>query len=113
MHRQYVLVARTRIPKSGNIIIRDVRVAQRFIEFDVSVSEQEVLDRIVLNALSTIAEFDSRRNNKGGKFSLRKRLSIEHDSSLIMRDFGSATKCLRMYGNNQKAKRKGCLMESF
>ena len=54
-----LLEARTRIPKSSNIIIRDVRVAQRFIEFDVSVSEQEVIDRIVLNALSTIAEFDS------------------------------------------------------
>jgi uncharacterized protein len=54
-----LLEARTRIPKSSNIIIRDVRVAQRFIEFDVSVSEQEVFDRNVLNALSTIAEFDS------------------------------------------------------
>jgi predicted metal-dependent hydrolase len=51
--------ARTSIPKTDNIIIRDVRVAQRFIEFDVSLSGQELLDRIVLNALSTIAEFES------------------------------------------------------
>jgi hypothetical protein len=54
-----LLEARTSIPKSGNIIIRDARVAQRFLEFDVSVSEQKVLDQIVLNALSTIADFDS------------------------------------------------------
>jgi predicted metal-dependent hydrolase len=54
-----LLEARRSIPKSGNIIIRDVRVAQRFMEFDVSVSEQEVLDRIVNNALSPIGEFDS------------------------------------------------------
>jgi len=51
--------ARTRVPKSGNIIIRDVRIARRFIEFDVSVSEQEAFDRNVLNALSSFAEFDS------------------------------------------------------
>lgn len=51
--------ARTSIPKADNIIIRDVRVAQRFIEFDVSLSGQELLDRIVLNSLSTIAEFES------------------------------------------------------
>jgi predicted metal-dependent hydrolase len=54
-----LLEARTSIPKPDNIIIRDVRVAQRFIEFDVSLSGQELLDRIVLNALSTIAEFES------------------------------------------------------
>jgi uncharacterized protein len=54
-----LLEARTSIPKTDNIIIRDVRVAQRFIEFDVSLSGQELLDRIVLNALSTIAEFES------------------------------------------------------
>jgi hypothetical protein len=54
-----LLEARASLPKSGNIIIRDVRVAHRFIEFDMSVSEQKVLDRIVLNALSTIAEFVS------------------------------------------------------
>jgi uncharacterized protein len=54
-----LLEARTSIPKTDNIIIRDVRVAQRFIEFDVSLSGHELLDRIVLNALSTIAEFES------------------------------------------------------
>ena len=54
-----LLEARRNIPKSGNIIIRDVRIARRFIEFDVSVFEQEVLDRIVSNALSPIGEFDS------------------------------------------------------
>jgi uncharacterized protein len=54
-----LLEARTSIPKTDNIIIRDVRVAQRFIEFEVSLSGQELLDRIVLNALSTIAEFES------------------------------------------------------
>lgn len=54
-----LIEARTSIPKPNNIIIRDVRVAQRFIEFDVSLSGQELLDRIVLNALSTIAEFES------------------------------------------------------
>lgn len=54
-----LLEARTSIPQTDNIIIRDVRVAQRFIEFDVSLSGQELLDRIVLNALSTIAEFES------------------------------------------------------
>lgn len=54
-----LIEARTSIPKPDNIIIRDVRVAQRFIEFDVSLSGQELLDRIVLNALSTIAEFES------------------------------------------------------
>jgi uncharacterized protein len=54
-----LLEARTSIPKTDNIIIRDVRVAQRFIEFDVSLSGQELLDRIVLNALSTLAEFES------------------------------------------------------
>lgn len=54
-----LLEARTSIPKPDNIIIRDVRVAQRFIEFDVSLSGQELLDRIVLNSLSTIAEFES------------------------------------------------------
>lgn len=54
-----LLEARTSIPKADNIIIRDVRVAQRFIEFDVSLSGQELLDRIVLNSLSTIAEFES------------------------------------------------------
>ncbi|MGH9976502.1 MAG: DUF309 domain-containing protein [Nitrososphaeraceae archaeon] len=55
-----LLEARTRMPKSDDIVIRDVRVARRFIEFDVSVGKQEVLDRIIfLNALSTIAEFDS------------------------------------------------------
>ncbi len=53
-----LLEARTRMPKSDDIVIRDVRVARRFIEFDVSVCKQEVLDRIILNALSTIAEFD-------------------------------------------------------
>lgn len=57
--RHLLLEARTSIPKTDNIIIRDVRVAQRFIEFDVSLSGQELLDRIVLNALSTIAEFES------------------------------------------------------
>lgn len=54
-----LLDARTRMLKSDDIVIRDVRVARRFIEFDVSVGKQEVLDRIILNALSTIAEFDS------------------------------------------------------
>jgi uncharacterized protein len=54
-----LLEARTRIPKSSNIIIRDVRIARRFIEFDVSVSEQEGLDRIVLKPLSRIADFDN------------------------------------------------------
>lgn len=57
--RHLLLEARTSIPKTDNIIIRDVRVAQRFIEFDVSLSGQELLDRFVLNALSTIAEFES------------------------------------------------------
>jgi hypothetical protein len=54
-----LLEARTRVPKSDNIIIRDVRVAQRFIELDVSVSEQQVLERFVINALSTLAELES------------------------------------------------------
>ena len=55
-----LLEARTSIPKSGEIVIRDVRIARQFIEFDVSVSEHGVLDRIVLGgALSAIAEFDS------------------------------------------------------
>lgn len=54
-----LLRARTSVPKSDDIIIRDVRVARRLIELDLSVSEQEVLDRIVLKAISTIAEFDS------------------------------------------------------
>jgi hypothetical protein len=51
--------ARTRMLKSDDIVIRDVRVARRFIELDVSVGKQEVLDNLILNALSTIAEFDS------------------------------------------------------
>jgi len=54
-----LLQARTSVPKSDDIIIRDVRVARRLIELDLSVSEEEVLDRIVLKAISTIAEFDS------------------------------------------------------
>lgn len=54
-----LLRARTSVPKSDDIIIRDVRVARRLIELDLSVSEQEVLDRIVLKAISTIAEFDN------------------------------------------------------
>lgn len=53
-----LLEARRSIPKSGDIVIRDVRIAQRFIEFDVSVSERGVLERIVLRGLSAIAEFD-------------------------------------------------------
>jgi uncharacterized protein len=54
-----LLQARTNFPESDDIIVRDVRIARRLIEFDMSVSEQGVLDRIVLKALSTIAEFDS------------------------------------------------------
>jgi hypothetical protein len=54
-----LLDARTRMLKSEDIVIRDVRVARRFIEFDVSVGKQEMLDRIILKALSKIAEFDS------------------------------------------------------
>jgi uncharacterized protein len=54
-----LLDARTRMLKSDDVVIRDVRVARRFIEFDVSVGKQEVLDRIIHKALSTIAVFDS------------------------------------------------------
>jgi hypothetical protein len=54
-----LLRSRTIVPKSNKIIVRDVRVARRLIELDISVSEQEVLDRIVLKVLSTIADFDS------------------------------------------------------
>ena len=50
--------ARRNIPNGDNIVIRDVRIARHFIEFDVSVLEQGILDRIVIKALSTIADFD-------------------------------------------------------
>jgi predicted metal-dependent hydrolase len=50
--------ARRSIPNGDNIVIRDVRIARHFVEFDVSVLEQGILDRIVIKALSTIADFD-------------------------------------------------------
>lgn len=49
--------ALTRIPRSGKIIIRDVRVADRFIEFDLSTSDQEI--QVVIEALSSIGDFDN------------------------------------------------------
>ena len=54
-----LLQARTNIPKPGEIIIRDVRVARRFIEFDVSVAGEEILHRIIPNVFLVIAEFES------------------------------------------------------
>ena len=54
-----LLQARTNIPKPGEIIIRDVRVARRFIEFDVSVAGEEILHRIIPNVFLIIAEFES------------------------------------------------------
>ena len=50
--------ARRSILNGDNIVIRDVRIARHFVEFDVSVLEQGILDRIVIKALSTIADFD-------------------------------------------------------
>jgi predicted metal-dependent hydrolase len=51
--------ALTQIPRSGKVIIRDVRVADRFIEFDLSVSDQEILDQVVIKALSSIGDMDN------------------------------------------------------
>jgi uncharacterized protein len=51
--------ARTNILKPGDLIIRDVRVARRFIEFDVGLVGEERLHRIIPNVFSTIAEFES------------------------------------------------------
>ena len=51
--------ARKCIPKSGNIVIRDVRVARRFIEFDLSVSGEGILSEVAVKALSTVGDLDS------------------------------------------------------
>lgn len=51
--------ARTCIPKSGSIVIRDVRVARRFIEFDLSVSGERILSEVAVKALSTVGDLDS------------------------------------------------------
>jgi hypothetical protein len=51
--------ARICIPKSGNIVIRDVRVARRFIEFDLSVPSEGILSEVAVKALSTVGDLDS------------------------------------------------------
>lgn len=61
--------ALTQIPRSGKVIIRDVRVANRFIEFDLSVSDREILDQVVIKALSSIGDMDNFEMLKEENFS--------------------------------------------
>jgi uncharacterized protein len=49
--------ARARMPSGNDIIIRDVRVAKKFFEFDVSVPQDKSIDEVI-KILSTLADFD-------------------------------------------------------
>lgn len=61
--------AMTCIPKSGNIVIRDVRVARRFIEFDLSVYGEGILPEVAVKALSTVGDLDSYETLRDENFS--------------------------------------------
>jgi predicted metal-dependent hydrolase len=50
--------ARRRMPTDTDIVIRDVRIARRYFEFDISVSQDRIMEEVI-KILSTIAEFDS------------------------------------------------------
>jgi uncharacterized protein len=49
--------ARTRMPSDTDIIIRDVRVAKKFFEFDISVSQDRTMEEVI-RILSTLADFN-------------------------------------------------------
>jgi hypothetical protein len=50
--------ARARMPSETDVILRDVRVAKKFFEFDVSVSQDRAMEEVI-KILSALADFDS------------------------------------------------------
>ncbi|HZD33650.1 MAG TPA: DUF309 domain-containing protein [Nitrososphaeraceae archaeon] len=66
-----------RTPRSGKIIIRDVRVADRFIEFDLSTCDQEI--QVVIKALSSIGDLDNFEMLKEDNFSKEEAIDKARD----------------------------------
>lgn len=69
--------ALTRTPTSGKIVIRDVRVADRFIEFDLSTCDQEL--QVVIKALSSIGDLDNFEMLKEDNFSREEAIDKARD----------------------------------